>query len=456
MTAIVLAGGKSSRMRRDKALLELGGETMIGRIIKLLSPLFKEVIIVTNSPRKYSRFKARVVKDVSPGKGPLMGLYSGLKASKHTCNFLIACDTPLLNTELIEYMKENAKSYDAVVPVCDGRAQPLFAIYSRKCLGAAKRGLDSGALKMQIFLEHLKVRYLAEEQTKRFDPNGTCFLNVNTQEDYRKAQTAFEDGSSCQARDLTIERLSPGKRSKIEDLAVRETALTVLVNGQAVATLPCSPYKLEHLAVGFLLAEGVVTNAKQIKSVALRNEKRLRVDVELAGKLNLPNDFFYRRLIGSGCGRVSAFFTPLERKGEKAVAGGMKVSAESIIKLVSDLQEMSVLYRKTGGVHSAALCTAQGIAVFAEDIGRHNAFDKIFGECLVKGISTDDKLMVTSGRISSEIVTKVIRRKTPLVVSRAAATDLAVEMAEKAGVTLVGFVRGRRMNIYTHGYRISS
>ena len=107
-------------------------------------------------------------------------------------------------------------------------------------------------------------------------------------------------------------------------------------------------------------------------------------------------------------------------------------------------------------MHSAALCDTTNIIVFSEDIGRHNAIDKIFGECLLNDITTDDHIIITSGRISSEILLKVAKRNVPLIVSKSAPTDLGVRLADELGVTLVGFVRGKRMNVYTHAGRITA
>jgi FdhD protein len=112
------------------------------------------------------------------------------------------------------------------------------------------------------------------------------------------------------------------------------------------------------------------------------------------------------------------------------------------------------VFKATGGVHSAALCEAKSILVFSEDIGRHNAIDKIFGECILKDIPTEGCLIITSGRVSSEILLKVARRNIPLLISKSAPTNLGVRLADDLGITLVGFARGRRMNIYTNGWRI--
>jgi FdhD protein len=114
------------------------------------------------------------------------------------------------------------------------------------------------------------------------------------------------------------------------------------------------------------------------------------------------------------------------------------------------------MHRATGGVHSAALCDTRNIIVLSEDIGRHNAVDKIFGECILNDITTDDHIIITSGRVTSEILLKVAKRNIPIIVSKCAPTNLGVRLAADLGVTLVGFVRGKRMNVYTHAGRIAT
>ena len=133
-----------------------------------------------------------------------------------------------------------------------------------------------------------------------------------------------------------------------------------------------------------------------------------------------------------------------------------EISTPEVLALVNEVQHRSQIYRATGGVHSAALCDTKDILVFSEDIGRHNAIDKIFGECILNDIATDDHIIITSGRISSEILLKVAKRNVPLIVSKSAPTNLGVRLADDLGVTLVGFVRGKRMNVYTHAWRIAT
>ena len=132
----------------------------------------------------------------------------------------------------------------------------------------------------------------------------------------------------------------------------------------------------------------------------------------------------------------------------------IRVRSQEIFDLVKGFQHHSLIFKTTGGVHSAALCDNRNILLFADDIGRHNAVDKIFGEALLKDIPTDDRIILTSGRIPSEILLKVAKRRIPIIISVSAPTNLGVKLAADLGITLIGFVRGKRMNVYTNDWRI--
>ncbi|MFC2070328.1 formate dehydrogenase accessory sulfurtransferase FdhD [Chloroflexota bacterium] len=131
------------------------------------------------------------------------------------------------------------------------------------------------------------------------------------------------------------------------------------------------------------------------------------------------------------------------------------VKTSDILSLAKEFQHRSEIYHATGGVHSAALCDTSSILLFSEDIGRHNALDKIFGECMLNDIPADDKIIVSSGRISSEMLLKVSRRQIPVIVSKSAPTDLGIKLTSDLGITLIGYVRGKRMNIYTEVWRVT-
>ncbi len=253
---------------------------------------------------------------------------------------------------------------------------------------------------------------------------------------------------------VSIERVAGGSRSVVEDTVIKETPLTILLNNQELATLLCSPGDSEYLAAGFLASEGLLSDKADIKSITL-DDRRGIIRIVTREELSGAGEVLFKRLVTSGCGRGAAFYSAADARVQTRVDSAVTISTHDIFSLVKEFQRHSQVYRETGGVHSAALCEGPHIILFHEDIGRHNAIDKIFGECLLKSISVSDHTLVTSGRISSEVLLKTARRNVPVLISRSAPTNLAVRLAQDTGVTLIGFVRGERMNIYANGWRVT-
>jgi FdhD protein len=251
---------------------------------------------------------------------------------------------------------------------------------------------------------------------------------------------------------VAILRIDEGRRKKAGDVVVRESPLTIVLNGKQLVTLLCSPNWLDCLAVGFLFSEGLVMSKKDIKSVEV-DGKRGVAWVETKGGRMPSEDFLSKRYITTGCGKGTSFLG-LPAGKMKRSESKVRLSPTAISNLMRKFQERSVTHKETGGVHSAALADAKGIIVFSEDIGRHSAVDKVIGECVLKRISMKNRVLLTSGRISSEILMKISRAGIPVVVSKSAPTDIGVSIAEKTGITLVGFARGNRMNVYSNASRI--
>ena len=257
------------------------------------------------------------------------------------------------------------------------------------------------------------------------------------------------------AEDLKIVRIREKEREIKTDVVIREFALTIFLNNQELVTLLCTPDNLENLAVGFLFSEGILQNKEEIKKIILDKEKGL-LWVETTEDKSFVKELRSKRLITSGCGRGSTFHNVVDSTQCRKAESRITISSQEILHLVNEMQQQSKLYKSTGGTHNAALCDSKNILLFREDIGRHNAIDKILGECVLKELRTDDKIMLTSGRVSSEILVKIAKSTIPMIVSISAPTDLAVKLAHKLKVTLVGFARGKRLNIYTHDWRVTT
>ncbi len=254
---------------------------------------------------------------------------------------------------------------------------------------------------------------------------------------------------------VSILKFTETGSSSIEDMVAKESPLTIILNNRELVTLLCSPENLKYLAVGFLFSEGLLKTRDEIKKIMV-DDRRGVVRVESEGDEELASDAVFKRFITSGCGRGASFYSAIDAQDQAKVESRLRISTLELLALVHEFQHRSQIYRSTGGVHSAALCDLKDVLVFGEDIGRHNAVDKIFGACILNDIATDDDILITSGRVSSEILLKIARRNVPIVVSKSAPTNLGVKLANDLGVTLVGFVRGKRMNVYTHAGRITT
>ncbi len=253
---------------------------------------------------------------------------------------------------------------------------------------------------------------------------------------------------------VPVLHLTEESRNSAEDVIVRELPVTVILNNVELVTILCSPKDMDYLAVGFLFSEGLLENKDEIKNV-LVDEKRGTIRVDTNEDRDLDNEFLFKRMITSGGGRGVSYYRAADAKNRVKIESRTEISTHEVLSLMKEFQHRSEVYRKTGGVHSAALCDTRNILVFKEDIGRHNAIDKIFGECVMKDIPTEGRIVVTSGRISSEILLKIARRNIPILISKSAPTDLGVRLADELGITLFGFARGERVNAYTNPWRIS-
>jgi len=228
-----------------------------------------------------------------------------------------------------------------------------------------------------------------------------------------------------------------------------EAPVSLTVNGQVWLTFMCTPVNLEALAVGFLYNEGILESMDEVEDVRVC-EHGDNVDVWLNRTVEQPKS--WRRT--SGCtGGVTAVDL-LARPNVSFNGDQPKVPPEAIGHLVEMLFESQELYRETGGVHTSALSDGEKILISAEDIGRHNTLDKIAGLCLMNNIWPETRILITTGRISSEMLQKAARLEVPILISRTSPSSLSIEMAERYGITLFGYARKHRFNVYSNSQRV--
>jgi molybdopterin-guanine dinucleotide biosynthesis protein A len=194
-SSVILAGGESRRLGIDKALLELGGQTLVSRVAQKLALLSDDLIVVTNSPEDYRHLSlgVRFVPDERPGEGALMGVYSGLKAARHESALTVACDMPFLNVSLLRHMLDKVAGHDAVVPrLQGGLLEPLHAVYGKHCLPFMAALLARGRRRIAAFFDQVDVFYVEQATIDRLDPLGQSFVNINTDADWQRAQQLLD------------------------------------------------------------------------------------------------------------------------------------------------------------------------------------------------------------------------------------------------------------------------
>ncbi len=250
-----------------------------------------------------------------------------------------------------------------------------------------------------------------------------------------------------------IIRIKGEKRDRLADEVVTEIPITIFVNDFDLATILCTPEDLLDLTTGFLYSEMLIKKIDDIIFIQ-NDEKKGVVSVSIKEKIDPLKNLTYKRLITPGCFNTQSLLNVSKTNTLRKIESSLKITSKGIIQIIRDVQKKSILFKKTGGVHTSAICTVDKVLFFSEDIGRHNTMDKVIGRCLRKGVSTDDKVIITSGRVSSAVLLKIVRASIPVLISRTAPTSEAVKLAKVFGVTLICFARGSRFNIYSNARRI--
>jgi FdhD protein len=236
----------------------------------------------------------------------------------------------------------------------------------------------------------------------------------------------------------------------VEEDVITEIRFSIYVGEREIVSLMCSPWKLRELVLGFLSIEGFVDGPDDVELLRICLEDRVAELVLRERTIEVPA----RKILTSGCTGGATFGQYLAELDRFRVADGPTVAPRTLYGLMRKLYDAAELYKRSGGVHTSILAEGEELLVVAEDIGRHNTLDKIQGEALLRGIPTAGRLILTSGRISSEMLLKSAIMGVPLVASRTSPTELAATLAERLNITVVGYVRPGSMNVYTHPWRI--
>lgn len=236
---------------------------------------------------------------------------------------------------------------------------------------------------------------------------------------------------------------------KVDDKVIEEARLTIFVNGTELVSLMATPLGEKQLAIGFLRNERLISGLDEIEEISTR-EEGCCVDVWLNRSFSKPE----HQILTSGCGGGITFTD--EDLDLQIPDDSLRIDPEQLHMGFRNMQKSGSLYAQAGGIHGAALFDGENVLAFVEDIGRHNSIDKLLGECILKGISTSGRALLATGRVSSEMLIKASRMGCPIMASRSSPTSLSIKMARAWDMTLVGYVRGGRMRVYSSPDRVGA
>jgi FdhD protein len=451
VTAAVLAGGRSLRMGVDKTLLSVGGRTLVARACEAVAEVCEAVVVVTNRPDVLGDAGlpegVRVVRDEVAYQGPLGGLASALDVASSEWVLAVAADMPHLEPGIVRALFEARDSADVVVPVSERGPEPLLALYrTEACRGPAHKVLETGRRRLVAIFPYVTVAEVPVEALRVADPDLKSLLNVNTPGDLQQAR------DSLPLRERRLDAVKVTTRAARPMPA--ELPVTIHLNDVEIATMQATPSALEELAAGFLLSEGLLTDRAALERIDVDAKRGL---VWVTTSEAVPADLAGRaRYLTSGCGKGVTFASVGHARGLAPVVSDLTVEAAEVHALVRDLAEAALLYRETGGVHAAGVGGPDGLALVREDVGRHNAIDKVLGRAWLDGLDVTGMTLVATGRISYEMAVKAAKARVPIAASRSAVTDLAAELADTLGITLIGYARGGKLTVYTHPERVLS
>jgi FdhD protein len=266
-------------------------------------------------------------------------------------------------------------------------------------------------------------------------------------------------------RKVNITRIKKNQKSEEEDSILIESPIDIIVNSDSLVNIICLPKDLKELSVGFLFSIGIINSIKDIKAINI-NELEKAVFIELDDSVNFEMKDLeinpVSRVVDTTCGISSPWRNIIKNSLEKYEVkeslkkrASFKITSDIIYSAIKEMQTKTKLFRETGGCHGAAIFDLEGNLISVkEDIGRHNAIDKVIGDLLLKEHNFQNLLLTSTGRLTGDSVLKAIRAQIPIVASLSAAIESGIRLAFAYGITLIGFVRGSRMNIYTHPYRI--
>lgn len=448
-TAVLLCGGANARLGYPKEMLRADGDPLAVKMARRLGALFPKVMISTNRPERLRHLvDVPLIEDDIKGVGPLGGMLSALRRAETKWLFFIACDMPGASDDAIVHLMEEAERspHPAAMAVVGGRVQPVFCTVESRLapmLGELMKDERSRAI-LALF---------DRSGVEKVDFSGWppwTFADIDSPDDLWILRRFYRDVEPLPVRFEPIIRT--GESSERMDIVAEEWPVAIYANSIKLATVLCLPSALKEMAVGFACYLGLVRRAEDILNVEPDYDER-RVRMELNVDIDLVRGAV-RDLVTSSCGS-SVFGRPVSVEGLASGTGESVIEVDSIIEWLKMLRAAAPTFEMTGATHQAAYCEENRMIYMYEDVGRHNALDKVLGRALMDGRNLEKGVLLATGRLSSEMVVKALRLNVPVVAGRSAVTTHALDLARDRGLTVIGFARAGRLNIYTHPERVA-
>jgi FdhD protein len=426
LTGILLVGGESTRFGSPKALARVAGETLADRAWRLLGESCDRRLAVGKAADGLE-LPFEIVDDGTGVRAPLAGIVAGLQAADTDLCLVVPVDCPSLTPADLQRLVDGCDGIDAAVP----QTGPLPGAYRRSALPVLAQRLAEGRLKLRDALAELAVAEI--------DLPVQALHNVNSKADLVPHATAR----------VEVLRIPGGEEP---DFVAVEEPLELRIAGEPVAVTMRTPGHDEELALGFAVGEGLEPVSSRLPADFGANAVELLVRRFDPGRLKRH---FYT---SSSCGVCGKGALDAVAVTAAPCTSSLSVEAELLASLPDRLREAQATFELTGGLHAAGLFDGSGnLLCVREDVGRHNAVDKVVGWAFREGLlPLEESMLCVSGRLSFELVQKAACAGTPVLVGVGAPSSLAVELAASQGITLCGFARNGRVNVYSGGERVTA
>ena len=458
-SAALLAGGKSSRFGEDKAFFEWRGQPLFAFQLRKLAQLDPNRIFLSANPGQgFPDFLegVTIVHDEKSELGPIGGLATCLEKCESDFLIVLAVDLPNLPLDFLQMLVKTGKG---IVPRIEGRFEPLVAVYPKEILSLVRDQIEQGERSLQKLLLRAEAENLMEPLDIYSGNEREFFANLNRPEDLETIQQGLFD------KPTLLVRFRHGDGfSEAEDVVAAEEPLEIRVEDRSVAVMMRTPGHDEELTAGFLLTEGVIDSGNDILEISAcpdvdPDRSGNTIQAKLAPENAVDLESLTRHVFTSSscgvCGKAT-IDSVFQQHDPISSEVGKVITEDVLLSLSNTLRKAQETFDRTGGLHASAIFDTRGnLQWLREDVGRHNALDKVIGRAVLDGnLPLSDSILLVSGRISFELMQKALAAGIPIIAGISAPSSLAVEVAKESGQTLIGFLRERSFNVYTNSFRV--